>query len=71
VLKHEKPEPVPVPLLTAASNWMKANRPADQKIHPQAKPLEAPAQPAQPAPAPAIDSGVSQPPTEPVANTDQ
>jgi hypothetical protein len=66
VLKHEKPQPVPIALLTAASKWMQANAPADKKIHPQAKPLEAAAQPA---PVPAGDSRLSQPPTAPVADT--
>lgn len=71
VLKHDTPQPVPNALLAAASEWMKANTPTDKKIHPQAQPLGAQVAPApDPAPGPAIDSRVSQPPAAPVANTD-
>jgi hypothetical protein len=66
VLKHEKPQPVPVALLGAASKWMQANKPIDKKIHPQAKALiDAPKEPA---PVPAGDSNASRPGTQPVAN---
>jgi hypothetical protein len=66
VLKHDKPQPVPVALLGAASKWMQANKPTDKKIHPQAKPLSD--APAQPEAVPAGDSNASRPGTQPVAN---
>jgi hypothetical protein len=41
VVSQETPQPVPnaVPLLNEALAWMKANSPADRKIHQQAEPL--------------------------------
>lgn len=41
VMGHEPPRPVADATLQEAAKWMRANSPADQKLHPEAKTVEA------------------------------
>ena len=69
VLKHDKPQRIPGALFGPVSEWQKANKPADAKIHQNAQPLVArEPQPAAPASPDGGNTDVAQPANGPASS---